>query len=216
MAMLYNAEVGWTAESLDPKSAHWKRKVRENRVDTAQDNLSPIEPESLNPGNNKRESPTPLKELNPKSLEVKRRKGGQSQKAQEKESSDTDGGVAADFIDVFWKLREDAKDLDWSTFATTAWCIWNNRNLYKHKGRCKPTKVLASDAIRYTEEYRHGNSQTIQTPRQPPRLGTQWRPPEHGQELVLVVLLYTGSDLGIYFGVGHQVGAYLVEELSHF
>ena len=37
-----------------------------------------------------------------------------------------------------------------------------------------------------------------------------------GQELVLVVLLPAGFDLGKYFEVGHQVGAYLVEELSHF
>ena len=81
---------------------------------------------------------------------------------------------------MFWKLREDAKDIDWSTFATTTWCIRNNQNLYKHEGRCKPAKVLASEAIRYTEEYRHGNSQTIQTPRQPPWLGSQWRPSELG------------------------------------
>ena len=81
---------------------------------------------------------------------------------------------------MFWKLREDAKDIDWSTFATTTWCIWNNQNPYKHEGRCKPAKVLASEAIRYTEEYRHGNSQTIQTPRQPPWLGSQWRPSELG------------------------------------
>ena len=83
-----------------------------------------------------------------------------------------------DFLDVFWKLREDAKDIDWSAFATIAWCIQNNRNLYKHEGRCKPTKVLAREAIRYAEEYRHGNSQTIQTPKQPPRLGSQWHPLE--------------------------------------
>ena len=81
---------------------------------------------------------------------------------------------------MFWKLREDAKDIDWSAFATIAWCIWNNRNLYKHEGRCKPAKVLAREAIRYAEEYRHGNSQTIQTPGQRPRLGSQWRPPELG------------------------------------
>ena len=85
-----------------------------------------------------------------------------------------------DFLDVFWKLRENAKDIDGSAFATNAWCIWNNRNLYKYEGRCKPAKVLASEAIRYTQEYRHGDSQTIQTPRQPPQLGSQWRPPELG------------------------------------
>ena len=34
--------------------------------------------------------------------------------------------------------------------------------------------------------------------------------------LVLVVLLNLKSDIAIYLGVGHQVGAYLVEEFSHF
>lgn len=93
--MSYSAEVGWTAKSLDPKSVHWKRKARENRADIAQVQLSPLELESLNPGNNKCESPTPLKELDLKTLEVKRRKGNQTQKAQGKENSDTDGRMAA-------------------------------------------------------------------------------------------------------------------------
>ncbi|XP_075669942.1 uncharacterized protein LOC142639681 [Castanea sativa] len=85
-----------------------------------------------------------------------------------------------DFFDIYWKLREKAKDIDWAAFATMTWCIWNNRNLYKHEGRCKPAKVLVSEALRYTEEYKYSNSQTIQTPRQPPRVGSQWRPPEIG------------------------------------
>ncbi|KAK9988306.1 hypothetical protein SO802_028545 [Lithocarpus litseifolius] len=85
-----------------------------------------------------------------------------------------------DFLDVYWRLREDAKGIDWTAFATIAWGIWNNRNLYKHEGKCKSARVLVSEAFRYTEEYRKGNSITSLFSRKPPELSSQWRPPDSG------------------------------------
>lgn len=39
-------------------------------------------------------------------------------------------------------------------FTTMAWSIWNNRNLFKHEGKCKPKKIIAREAVRYAEEFR--------------------------------------------------------------
>ena len=37
-----------------------------------------------------------------------------------------------------------------------------------------------------------------------------------GLQLVLVILLNSRSNIDIYFVVRYQIGAYLIEELSHF
>ena len=57
------------------------------------------------------------------------------------------------FIDVVWKLREDQR-VDWEIFATTTWCLWKNRNLFKHEGRCKQTKTIAREAEILVKEFR--------------------------------------------------------------
>ena len=82
-----------------------------------------------------------------------------------------------DFLDVFWKLKEEAKDIDWVVFATMAWSIWSNRNRYKHKGKIKPVKVI-SNVVKYVEEFRQGFSPTPTIPKQPLRFGSQWHPPD--------------------------------------
>ena len=56
------------------------------------------------------------------------------------------------FIDVVWKLREDQR-VDWEIFAPTAWCLWKNKNLFKHEGRCKQTKTIAREAEILVEEF---------------------------------------------------------------
>ena len=85
-----------------------------------------------------------------------------------------------DFLDVYWRLREEAKGLDWNLFATIAWGLWNNRNLFKHEGKCKSARALVGEASRYTDEYKQGMVNTSLTTRQPPSFGSQWRPPECG------------------------------------
>lgn len=61
-----------------------------------------------------------------------------------------------DFIEVYWKLREEASNFDWNVFVILAWSIWNNQNLLKHEGKCKTAKTIVSDTNRYIEEFRQG------------------------------------------------------------
>ena len=72
-----------------------------------------------------------------------------------------------DFFDVFWKLKEEVKDIDWTVFATMAWSIWSNRNRYKHEEKLKPTKVIVSDMARYVEEFRQASFQLQPFPSSP-------------------------------------------------
>ena len=51
-----------------------------------------------------------------------------------------------DFLDVVRKIWEDRRDISWETFATTAWCIWKNRNATKFEGRNKARKMVAREA----------------------------------------------------------------------
>lgn len=59
-----------------------------------------------------------------------------------------------EFIDLVWNLMEKPDDFDWELFATTAWCVWKNRNEMKFEGRSKQAKSIALEASRYVEEFR--------------------------------------------------------------
>ena len=82
-----------------------------------------------------------------------------------------------DFIDVVWKFWKDQRGLDWECLATTAWCIWKNRNVAKFEGKCKQAKTNVLEARAFVEEF---NMQNV-VPRQiaPPRTG-RWTPPCEG------------------------------------
>ena len=71
MAMSYDENVGWVAEKIGPKYKHWKRLAREIKLDTPKKSKSPIK--------QKRECPTPLAEIDPNALELKRRRGKNKQ-----------------------------------------------------------------------------------------------------------------------------------------
>ncbi|XP_030969685.1 uncharacterized protein LOC115989962 [Quercus lobata] len=63
-----------------------------------------------------------------------------------------------DFMEIVWKFWEGSREVDWECFATTAWCIWKNRNSLKFEGRGKAGKVIVKEAERLVEEFRIGNS----------------------------------------------------------
>ena len=82
------------------------------------------------------------------------------------------------FIDVVWTLKERDGVLDWELFAITTWMLWNNRNVFKHEGRCKEPKRIALDAREYVQE--------VAIEPRPPccRQGlvkTKWSPPHQGR-----------------------------------
>ena len=56
------------------------------------------------------------------------------------------------FIDVVWSLKEREGVVDWELFAIAAWMIWNNRNNFKHEGRCKESKRIALEAREYMQD----------------------------------------------------------------
>lgn len=85
-----------------------------------------------------------------------------------------------DFIEVYWKLREEASDIDWNVFATLAWSIWNNRNLFKYKGTCKAANTIVRDARRYVEQFRQGTTSSNQTLGLRPDVRAQWHPLDYG------------------------------------
>ena len=88
-----------------------------------------------------------------------------------------------EFIDVVWTLNERKGVLDWELFAITAWMVWNNRNTFKHEGRCKDPKKIAMEAKEYAKE--------VAKESLPPSCGTttgrtKWRPPQKGRYKVNV------------------------------
>lgn len=82
-----------------------------------------------------------------------------------------------DFMDVVWKIWIDKREVSWESFATTAWCIWKNRNSIKFEGRGKAMKAIAKEAELLVDEYSSVNTSVKQSvlPR------TQgWSPPSEG------------------------------------
>lgn len=63
MAMTFNKDLGWIAETLGPKSGHCKRLARVAH--------SKEKGEEISPKNNKRESSVPIQELDVKEIEDK-------------------------------------------------------------------------------------------------------------------------------------------------
>ena len=63
-----------------------------------------------------------------------------------------------DFLDLVWKIWEDRKEFSWESFATTAWCIWKNKNATKFEGRNKVGKMVAREAVLLAEEFSASNT----------------------------------------------------------
>ncbi|KAL4626434.1 hypothetical protein ACB092_05G096200 [Castanea dentata] len=42
-----------------------------------------------------------------------------------------------DFLDLVWVVMESHSNIDWVSFAKTAWSLWNNRNSKVHGGQCR-------------------------------------------------------------------------------
>ena len=75
---------------------------------------------------------------------------------------------------MVWMLNEREGVSDWELFAITAWMVWNNKNTFKHEGRCKDPKKIAMEAKEYAKE--------VADVSLPPSRGTaivrtKWRPP---------------------------------------
>ena len=88
-----------------------------------------------------------------------------------------------DFTDVVWTLYEKNGVSDWELFVITAWMIWNNKNTFKHEGKCKDPKKIAMEAKEYAKEVAEESL--------PPTCGTatgrvSWRPPQNGRYKVNV------------------------------
>ena len=88
-----------------------------------------------------------------------------------------------EFVDVVWMLNEREGVSDWELFAITAWMVWNNKNAFKHEGRCKDPKKIAMEAKEYAKEVANVSL--------PPSRGnaivrTKWRPPQNGRYKVNV------------------------------
>ena len=86
MAMSFEENVGWVAEKMGPKSKHWKRLAREIKSDALKKSKSPIK--------QKRECPTPLTEIDPNALELKRRMGKNKQHVVSEDGNTMDGNEA--------------------------------------------------------------------------------------------------------------------------
>nr|POE92523.1 hypothetical protein CFP56_37967 [Quercus suber]POE92524.1 hypothetical protein CFP56_37968 [Quercus suber] len=92
MALSYNPTEGWVAAELGLKSKHWKRLARE---------VNQTKPKGKKGSKSgKREGPNPLQDLDPNTIDQKRRKGLKQMESNlknevpEKETESMDGGVA--------------------------------------------------------------------------------------------------------------------------
>ena len=86
LAMSFNKEKGWVAETLGPTSGHWKRLARQNNKPSPAKRDSP---EKL-----KRGGPVPLQELDPNVLNTKRKKGKNQTEEKIDEDKQKVGGEA--------------------------------------------------------------------------------------------------------------------------
>nr|POE93749.1 hypothetical protein CFP56_30519 [Quercus suber] len=86
VAMTHDSNVGWTSEVLGPKSKYWKRLAREAKGKDHNDGLGPE--------NKKRSGPTPLQELDPNIIDLKKRKGANQRKVVAEKVKEMDGGEA--------------------------------------------------------------------------------------------------------------------------
>ena len=82
-----------------------------------------------------------------------------------------------DFIEVVWKIWEDGREISWESFATTAWCIWKNRNAVKFDGSGKTGKIIAKEAEILVEEFNPLNAVLV---REPSLRNEKWTPPCEG------------------------------------
>jgi len=69
MAMIYYKDLGWVDEPIGPKTRYWKRIDRKNE----KENTGPLQ--AVVSLDKKRIGPSPLQELNPNSISLKRSKG---------------------------------------------------------------------------------------------------------------------------------------------
>ena len=67
LVMSFDKDKGWVAETLGPTSGHWKRLARQTNKPSPSKRISP---EKL-----KRSGPVPLQDLDPNTLNTKRKKG---------------------------------------------------------------------------------------------------------------------------------------------
>ena len=74
---------------------------------------------------------------------------------------------------MVWEIWEDRRDISWETFATTAWCIWKNRNATKFEGRSKAGKIVAREAELLVEEF---SSTNIAVPHSTATRNVKWMP----------------------------------------
>ena len=81
------------------------------------------------------------------------------------------------FLDLVWEIRERKPDIDWETFAVTAWSIWNHRNALKHGGQCKDAGRIIKDVAEYIKEFRQENL-CLKEPSKLPK--SHWSPPRCG------------------------------------
>ncbi|XP_023927441.1 uncharacterized protein LOC112038812 [Quercus suber] len=88
-----------------------------------------------------------------------------------------------DFVDVVWALKERRVDLDWDLFAITAWLIWNNRNSFKHEGKCKEEMRIAKEAHELRKEVQESQNSSSQGMASG---YNQWRPLTKGRYKVNV------------------------------
>ena len=84
---------------------------------------------------------------------------------------------------MVWMLEERESVSDWELFTIMAWMVWNNRNAFKHEGRCKDPKKIAMEAREYAKEVA---DESLPPSRGIATVRTKWHPPQHGRYKVNV------------------------------
>ena len=85
MAMIYNKDLGWVDELIGPKTRYWNALTEKN-------NIGPLQ--AIVSLNKKRIRSSPLQELDPNSIPLKRSKGKQKVGQHQGNERNMDGGVA--------------------------------------------------------------------------------------------------------------------------